>query len=270
MGTKIDTSQRNKIRPILSNLELLYLKIFTYGHSDNYIGRILELEHEQVNLLNTKVKNVLIKSINNVDINLDNWYNLIKYAFKEGLLDREEYFNTNVVLLINKYVDLIFAECFLSKITDYDVKNRISDLMINMLNCISIEQTSYSVIKLTNKEKTYIDLIYEGVQEKNQIADLINLNVNRLQKLERTIFKKMKVNNWFNVIRKSFQSNVLVREDYNNSFLSIHQEAKNKSVIIDKIRFDMKNDEITKLQIFNILIIFYNEFEFDVLLKPTK
>ena len=121
-------------------------------------------------------------------------------------------------------------------------------------------------MRVTNKEKEFLKQIYIGNTDKEILIENLKITEVKLIKLEKRIFKKLAVNNWYNAIRISFELNILSREDF--STLDLNKEVIEAKENLLKIKFqDFKTDSIIKLLIFQELIELYNKYEYDVLLK---
>ncbi|GAA3591451.1 hypothetical protein Q4Q39_16010 [Flavivirga amylovorans] len=125
-------------------------------------------------------------------------------------------------------------------------------------------------LKLFNdKELTYLSLTYQGLNKKD-IAKELQLNNTRAHvDIERLIFDKLSVNNWYNAFRRAFHLQLLNRED----FLPIdiqEQASKVSNKIMKILRSTRINDKEKELAVYLALLSFQIKVEHSYLFKGKE
>jgi len=120
-------------------------------------------------------------------------------------------------------------------------------------------------MRISIYERRYIEMIYKGKYKTNEVASTLMITKGKVLNMKLRIFKKLAVNSWYNAIRRSFELNILKRENY--SSFDIDDEINKTTERIKKINFSNNNDTLVKLKIFFELVDFYNKYEYETLLK---
>ncbi len=122
-------------------------------------------------------------------------------------------------------------------------------------------------LKLFNdKELTYLSLSYQGAKKKD-IAKKLSFNNTRAHaNMERFIFDKLSVNNWYNAFRRAFHLQVLNREDFLS--VDIQKEASTISTkIMEILHSGAISDKEKELAIYLALLSFQIRIEYSYLFK---
>ena len=123
-------------------------------------------------------------------------------------------------------------------------------------------------LKLFNdKELTYLSLEYQGVDKKDIARELCFNDERRVHNnIERFIFDKLSVNNWYNAFRRAFHLQLLNREDFLS--IDIQKEASAvSSKIIEILHTSGISDKEKELSIYLALLSFQIKVEYSYLFK---
>ncbi|MFT5244484.1 MAG: DNA-binding CsgD family transcriptional regulator [Glaciecola sp.] len=124
-------------------------------------------------------------------------------------------------------------------------------------------------ILLSEAEIIMIELVYFGYLETNQLSERLSLSADRVNEIEKSIFRKFRTDCWFVIIKRAFELGVLDKEK--NSILNIKKEvaASAKKILKISIAKDRSPTEI-KFKIYEELINFYTKYEYSYLLRPIE
>jgi DNA-binding CsgD family transcriptional regulator len=124
-------------------------------------------------------------------------------------------------------------------------------------------------ILLSETEIIMIELVYFGYLETNQLSERLSLSADRVNEIEKSIFRKFRTHCWFVIIKKAFELGVLDKEK--NSTLNTEKEvaACANKILKISISEDCSPTEI-KFKIYEELITFYTKYEYNYLLRPIE
>ena len=124
-------------------------------------------------------------------------------------------------------------------------------------------------ILLSEVEIVMIELVYFGYLENNQLSERLSLSADKVNEIEKNIFRKFRTDCWFVIIKKAFELGILDKEK--NSSLDTKKEvtACAKKILKISIAKDYSPTEI-KFKIYEELINFYTKYEYSYLLRPIE
>ncbi len=125
-------------------------------------------------------------------------------------------------------------------------------------------------LKLFNdKELTYLSLSYQGLNKNDIAKELQFSNARAHTDMERFIFNKLSVNNWYNAFRRAFNLQLLHREDFLS--IDIEKEASVTSTkIIEILYASVISDKEKELAIYLALLSFQIKIEHSYLFKEKE
>ena len=124
-------------------------------------------------------------------------------------------------------------------------------------------------MRITKIEKKYIELIYLGVTDYKDLEKELKRSKKKISQMETRIFKVLESNSWYNVIRKSFELNILNKGDFRE--LNIENEINKTVLKIKNIKQTKHQEDVDiKLEIFDNLVALYNKREYDILLRQLN
>jgi len=130
----INMSKSNNQPPIvLTEKQILYLNLLAFDYADDQIYELLNVTNESGEAIKFFVKKVLSKRYNT-----DNWNEIIKLAFKNGLLKKYDHLRNITKNQANIYSEKIFTDFFLDKVSLYDPEEPIRQLIYNFINSCDI------------------------------------------------------------------------------------------------------------------------------------
>jgi DNA-binding CsgD family transcriptional regulator len=106
--------------------------------------------------------------------------------------------------------------------------------------------------EITKKEKNVLALVYVGTTESNDLAIELGIPLKKIEILKKNIFIKLGVDNWQKAINRSFEKNILVKNDFFDDPIS--NKRNKKTNILLKINNDSNK---AKIPVFIELILIF-------------
>lgn len=248
------THVRNKI--IINYLEIFYLRLIVHGLSTAEISEFLELDITKVYTLKSRIS---------TKFQTENWTKIITQAFKQGHLNKLDFIEDIIKQEALKQTQVLFdiyIKIDKPTLSFQDLKNAILEFYYQAeLQMSNMYDNKDANDKLTVKETAFLKLKYKGVPN-SEISKRLNITNKELKQIKKDIFKKLSVNNWFNVFKKALQINVLEKSKNHSSNIDLKiSDSANRMVRIKKLRRLELNEK--KLAIYTEFLELYISIEFN-------
>lgn len=263
MAEVLNTKKTLKIKPIdvLNYLDLFYLRLYAHGIKRQEICGFLEVDGKRLSYMK---RYIMFKC------RINNWLKIMEYAFNIGVLQKKDYVEQVIKEQAYKYANDIFRNQIGNKKKSISTSNINSKVVEFFYVCNSLLCNEYNKYpnedKLTSIEKKYLNLKYSHFNVK---SNLLQFSKNKEQLLRKSIFKKLKSHNWFNVFRKALQYNLIIQS--NNSYLSFDNYLRLcvHSIVECHNTKDLSSSE-KELLIYESLLDLYSNFEFEKLFSYER
>ncbi|MFI1770605.1 hypothetical protein [Thalassobellus citreus] len=236
--------------------ELAYLKLFIHNFNDNKIAIFLDIDRKCVYY----IKYSIFERFNTRD-----WNEIICKAFEMGIVKKEDFFPDVIKRVSLVYTEIIFKEQVLKKTLKTKL---IEKFLLEFYKCCENELNKESLkdlnSELTSEEVDILRHQFIGIYNEENI---ILSDMFFFRNIEKNIFFKLNVNNWFNAFRVAFQLNILDKKQYH--FININNDITKVAKKIVCIN-ELKGNSDKKYMIYYLLNTLYVNIEFHFLLKRDK
>ncbi|WP_111308298.1 hypothetical protein [Confluentibacter sediminis] len=242
----------NYVNLKLEFLESAILKTYALGYSEKDICNLLDLKISDYHLILHKLY---------LKYNTRELFQTVYLAIENGQIDRydlvKEETKQAALLISKKVVDYFNTDNVKASIITELIKTFIEETHKNFLKNldatvnldITQEQSIYCYLKITNNLNAKSRISYQIINSNNNI--------------EKNLAYKLKVNNFFNVIRRIFELNLINRtkfiSDHNGFEKKLLKTYKDKIACVKYIKKAKLEEQ--NLYIYFDLINFYNDLE---------
>jgi DNA-binding CsgD family transcriptional regulator len=252
---------------ILNQMELFYLRLAMHGFETSEIRSFLEIKDKEV----TKLKIDLMDKFDS-----SNLLEIMSESIRYGFIKIKDFVETPIKDLSIKYAEQIYNEVIETKVenTKKDLKlllmNFLRDGELQMKNTLDFSITKNGEkkpaerkVNLSDEELRILDLKHRGFNNQ-KVKHKLEISDKKLEFLKRSIFDKLKSNNWFNALRKLHRLNCLKQPRKKLNFKLEFDYCFHEIYRLKKIRRLLEKDK--KLMIYECLLSFYNNMEFNSVL----
>ncbi len=236
--------------------EILYLRLVLHDYKPSEICHFINVREKNLIVHQKRLKE---------ELKSETFTEAIINAFKLNIIDKYDFVDPIV-----KDQGLIYAKTIYSRINGLTENmntsiNALAIVILEFYNTCEIEFFAKNEKEFNPIEKEYLKLKFKGL-EFNKIAKSLKLASKDIKGLEKTLFQKLEIYEWFNGFKKIFESGILNRKDFLT--IDIYKEAlESASKMITLHSFANLSDKEKQLAIYHQLIIFYNLLEYDCLFK---
>lgn len=239
---------------ILSHLELFYLRLNVHRFCDKRISHFLDLDIQKIYALKKQIKAKYKTKI---------WESIIIQAFNNRTLKKIDFVPNIVMEEAVKYTNKIFGRDD-SKFKIIKVKNDIVKFLQSCEEKLSAEYLfKPGEDQLLRLELTFLRLKFINTSD---IAIEKKLDTTDLKTIERCVFSKLRLNNWFNVYQYAFQHGLLETKILEFKYTSVLMNICVRKIKQIELMVRLDKSE-RKSMVLNQLLMLYANIEFEVLLN---
>lgn len=256
--------KKTSLNEELTNTEILYLRLYAHGYNSKTIKDVLEIENGELRFFEWRLNEIF---------QLHSYESIVFNAFKKNILKQSDYVEKNISELALLQSQELFYTCLSDTSLSISFKDLESRLLEYVQEChissINHYDRRWTKSKLTSTERDLIQLnyLYFKFQENFIFQSDIYSN-SRAITLEKSIFSKLKVNNWFCVFVKSFQFNIILKEDnYSSVIKKMIRETCKEVVAIKKLTLPTNKEKLSL--VYNQLLDMHSKTKFSFLFNDT-